>query len=72
MMKDTQLLDVHKALIDLYLDVKVRSNEEIVTLNDDQLEKEESRLLEIDSLALIEYIKTSIEILLNLKMETSN
>ncbi len=70
--KNAKLLEVHKALIDLYLDVKVRSNDEIVGLNDDQLEKEEGRLMEIDSLALIEYIKTSIEILLNLKMETSN
>jgi hypothetical protein len=29
------LTEVHQALIDLYLDVKVRSNEEIVNLNDD-------------------------------------
>lgn len=32
------MLAVHRALIDLYLDVKVRSNEEIVGLNDDKLE----------------------------------
>lgn len=28
--------------------------------------------MEVDTLSLIEYIKTSIEILLNLKMETSS
>ena len=70
--RSSQLIEVHKGLIELYLDVKVRSNDEIVGLSDDQLEREQARLLEIDSLALIEYIKTSIEILLNLKMETSN
>ena len=35
------------------------------------LEKEHQKLMEVDTLSLIEYIKTSIEILLNLKMETS-
>ncbi|CDW72573.1 UNKNOWN [Stylonychia lemnae] len=65
------LMEVHNSLIELYLDVKVRSNEEIVNLNDDQLEREQQKLLEVDTLSLIEYIKTSIEILLNLKMETS-
>ena len=65
------MLDVHKALIDLYLDVKVRSNEEIVALNEDKLELEQQRLMETETLALVEYIKTSIEILLNLKMDSS-
>jgi len=58
-------------LIELYLDVKVRSNEEIVNLDDDRLEREQQRLLAVDTMSLVEYIKTSIEILLNLKMETS-
>jgi len=69
--KEQGLLEVHRALIELYLDVKVRSNEEIVTLNEDKLEKEQARLMETETLALVEYIKTSIEILLNLKMDSS-
>ena len=35
------------------------------------MKSESEKLLEIDSFLLIEYIKTSIEILLNLKQETA-
>ncbi len=35
------------------------------------LTKEKEKLLDLDPLVIIEYIKTSIEILLNLKMDTS-
>lgn len=38
--ENNHLAEVHKALIDLYLDVKVRSNDEILALNDDKLELE--------------------------------
>jgi hypothetical protein len=35
------------------------------------LEKERGKLTVLDTISLVEYIKTSIEILLNLKMDTS-
>jgi vacuolar-type H+-ATPase subunit I/STV1 len=69
--ESSKLNEVHQALIELYLDVKVRSNDEILALNDEKLEKEQSKLMEIETLALVEYIKSSIEILLNLKMDAS-
>ena len=55
---------VHKAIIDLYLEVKVRTWSEIDRLSDHQLKKERERLLSFDSLTVLDYIKTSIEILM--------
>ena len=40
-----------------------------MNLTDDVLEEEKEKLSEVDCLSLIEYIKTSVEILLNLKSE---
>ena len=60
---------ISQALIDLYLNVKVRSTEDIENYNEDKLEEERENLEETDPLIIIEYIKTSIEILLNIKEE---
>ena len=57
------------ALIDLYLSVKIRSNEEIDTYNEDKLIKERTKLQQVSPFMILEYIKTSIEILMNMKME---
>jgi hypothetical protein len=40
-------------------------------LNEEQLRIEKTRLKEVDGSALVEYIKTSIEILLNLRGDSS-
>lgn len=60
---------LHEAIIDLYLQVKVRSNDEIDRFSQDQLKKERERLLKFDSLTVLDYIKTSIEILMQIKGE---
>ena len=60
---------LHEAIIDLYLQVKVRSNDEIDRFGQDQLKKERERLLKFDSLTVLDYIKTSIEILMQIKGE---
>ena len=60
---------LHEAIIDLYLQVKVRSNDEIDRFGQDQLKKERERLLKFDSLTVLDYIRTSIEILMQLKEE---
>lgn len=36
-------------------------------MNEDVLEDERNRLREVDSFTILEYIKTSVEILMNLK-----
>ena len=58
---------MHQAIIDLYLEVKVRTWNEIDRLGEHQLKRERERLLSLDSLTVLEYIKTSIEILMQLK-----
>jgi len=60
---------ITQALIDLYLNVKVRSTEDIENYTEEKLDEERETLLETDPLIIIDYIKTSIEILLNLKQE---
>jgi archaellum component FlaC len=65
------------ALIDLYLSVKIRSNEEVRVIanmkidnyNEHVLREERERLKETDPFTVLDYIKTSIEILMNMKME---
>lgn len=63
--------EVRKALIDLYLSVKIRKNEEIDKFDSKQLDKERNELMEeqYPILTLVNYIQTSIEILMKLKNE---
>lgn len=63
---------LHEAIIDLYLQVKVRPNEEIDHFGQEQFKKERERLLKFDSLTVLDYIKTSIEILMSLKGENTD
>ncbi len=42
---------------------------QISALNENTLEKEKARLIKVDPFLIIEYIKSSIEILMNLKIE---
>jgi len=56
-------------LVDLYLNVKIRKQEEIENFDENSLEKERETLKALDPIQLIEYIKASIEILINLKVE---
>jgi len=58
-----------KALIDLYLSVKVRSEESIKNCTREQIESERRCLLNTNPLSIIDYIRSSVEILLNLKEE---
>jgi hypothetical protein len=69
---EDQLLIIKSALIDLYLSVKIRTNEEIDIYDENQLAKERKKLEsqnKVDEMTLIEYIKLSIEILMNMKYE---
>ena len=61
---------VKEAIIDLYLAIKIRSTEELDAINDGNLKDEKSKLLEqMDSFQILEYIRSSIEIIMNLKIE---
>ena len=60
---------MRKAIIDLYLNVKIRSQEEIHKMNEDAMELEKSKLGTIDTLDIIDYIKQSVEILMHMRMD---
>ena len=62
--------DIKEAIIDLYLAIKIRSTEELDKINDGNLKTEKEKLIEnVDSFQILEYIRSSIEIIMNLKIE---
>ena len=72
--KNTVRTDIKllQALIDLYLGVKVRSEEYVKNCKKEQIESERKSLLNTNPLHIIEYIKSSVNILLNLNNEQTN
>lgn len=48
---------MRQAIIELYLNVKIRSQDEIAQMTDDAMDKERSKLFEMDTLDIIDYIK---------------
>ena len=58
--------------MELYLSVKIRSDEEIDEYNKQLFEKEKEELSGVDGFDLIDYIKSSIEVLMNMKMEETD
>ena len=62
--------DIKEAIIDLYLAIKIRSTKELDKINDGNLKTEKEKLIEnVDSFQILEYIRSSIEIIMNLKIE---
>jgi len=51
------------------LQVKIRSNEEIDMFEQDQFKNERERLARLDSITVLKYIRTSIEILMQMKLD---
>lgn len=60
---------VRKAILELYLNVKIRSQEEIAQMNDDMMAQERSKLNNVDTVDIIDYIKQSVEILMHMRIE---
>lgn len=66
-------LDVlREAITDLYLDVKIRSSDEIDKYDTIRLDKERDKLAQLSITNIVEYIKASIEILMNMKLDESD
>ena len=57
------------AIIELYLAIKIRSTEELDNITEEILEEEKIRLESTSGFAVLDYIKTSIEMIMNLKVE---
>ena len=57
-----------EALLELYLSVKIRSDDEIDNYKE-QFKVEKAQMRQVDGFTLIDYIKSSIEILMNMKID---
>ena len=55
--------------MELYLSVKIRSDDEIDNYNEKQFLKEKNGLRNVDGYTLIDYIKSSVEVLMDMKMD---
>ena len=60
---------LQKALASLYLSVKVRSKQEVESYNKEMQLEEEVTLQDTDPFTLIDYIRESIDILMNFQVE---
>ena len=60
---------VRKAILELYLNVKIRSQEEIGQMTEDAMDTERQKLGRVDTVDLIDYIKQSVEILMHMRIE---
>ena len=60
---------MRKAILELYLNVKIRSQDEIQKMTEEAIELERAKLNTIDTLDLIDYIKQSVEILMHMRIE---
>ena len=60
---------LREAVLELYLSVKIRSDEEIDDYNKELFEKEKKELIDCDGYKLVDQIKSSIEMLMNMKMD---
>lgn len=58
---------LHEAIVELYLAVKIRREGE--ELDESLLNEERDRLRDVDSFVILEYIRNSFDILVNIKME---
>ena len=60
---------VRKAIIELYLNVKIRSQQEIQAMNEEAMDDERKKLNRVDTVDIIDYIKQSVEILMHMRLE---
>ena len=61
---------VKESIVDLYLAIKIRSTEELDKINEEHLKQEKQKLLkQCHSLQILKYIRSSIEIIMNLQIE---
>lgn len=56
-------------MLELYLSVKIRSDDEIDNYNENVFKDEKKQLVNLNGFSLIDQIKSSIEILMNMKVE---
>lgn len=69
-MPDLEKLNVlHDSLLELYLNVKIRNFDK--TIDSEKVDEELDKLKNVETITLIEYIKSCIEIVMSMKLEES-
>jgi len=63
----TYEVSLEEAIIDLYQSIKIRKDSE--EPDEDTIYEEKQHLKEIDPFVILEYIRNSFEIIVNMKME---
>ena len=63
--------NLRMAILELYLSVKIRSDEEIDGYGKDLFEKEKREMTDVDGYTLVDLVKGSIEMLMNMRIEES-
>jgi hypothetical protein len=71
-LKKESFASLKEAILELYLSVKIRSDDEIDGYTEEQFKLEKQEMRQVDGFTLIDHIKSSIEILMNMKMEDNN
>ena len=66
---DASVTELKDAIIELYLAIKIRSTDELDQITDKVLEEEKRKLEKVSGFQVLEYVRTSIEIIMNLKIE---
>jgi hypothetical protein len=66
-MSQSEIKEIKKQLIDLYLCVKVRKNEDIEKLTSDNVDSERENLKNLSLTDIINYIQNSIDCLVDLR-----
>lgn len=61
--------NLHQAIIELYLSVKVRNHHESDSLTESKVGEERSNLSEVDSFTILDYIRNSFDILMSMKVD---
>ena len=63
--------NLREAVLELYLSVKIRSDDEIDAYNENVFKQEKVEMKQVDGYQLIDLIKSSVEALMNMKNESS-
>ena len=61
--------NLREAVLELYLSVKIRSDDEIDDYGKDLFQREKEELKDVDGYKLVDQIKQSVEMLMNMKMD---
>jgi hypothetical protein len=64
--------DLREAVLELYLSVKIRNDEEIDAYDEDLFRLEKQEMTKLNGYQLVDMIKQCIEVLMNMKQEESD